>query len=287
MKNFLTSTTPQTYQFNFSDKNKLKIISFFASGLGGFFGAAGALCFNWLVQWWLERDMKRVNGLALFTISLSVATSIVIRIFLPIQIIHADWRKINILIISIACGILGVVFGKLYEKKLKEKHLRQLFVGILLFVGFKLLGFLPGQLFSSLSVDAWTTTAVWSLIAGISSPLLGMGVGVFLVPAFIGIGFSPDEGILMSLITSVIVMLLGAWFFHKAGRLDAQDMRYVWLPAIIGAPVGVWASYQISPEYFQHLFGILLIVGASKIFYDISTRFQKFIHAVFSLCASK
>jgi uncharacterized membrane protein YfcA len=278
--------TPQTYQPGFSDKQKLKITSFASSALSGFFGAAGALFFNWIVQWWLGRDMKRVNGLALFTISISALMSIALRILFPAQILRVDWYKAQILLFSIVFGIIGVVFGKLYEKRLKERHLRQLFIGILLFVGFKLLGFIPTQLFSSLPIDAWTATALWSLIAGISSPPLGMGAGVFLVPTFLGVGFSRDEGILISLIVSAVLMLCGTWLFHRARQLEVQDMRSVWLPAIVGTPVGVWLSYQIPPEYFQSLFGILLIVAAGKTLYDISTNFRQLMHVIFSLCAS-
>lgn len=275
--------TTQTHRPGLSDEKKLKITSLIASGLSGFFGAAGALFFNWLVQWWLERDMKRVNGLALFTISISAVTSIMVRVLWPIQIIHADWQKVQILFISIAFGMIGVVFGKLYEQRLKERHLRQLFIGILLFVGFKLLGVIPAQLFSYVPAGAWTITALWSLIAGISSPPLGMGAGVFLVPVFLDIGFSRDEGILMSLIVSAILMLFGTWLFHRARQLEIQDMRSVWLPAMLGAPVGVWLSYQISPDYFKSLFGVLLIVGAGRVLYDISTYFRQSIRAVSSL----
>ncbi len=278
--------TTQTHQLDFSDEKKLKITSLAASGLSGFFGAAGALFFNWIVQWWLGRDMKRVNGIALFTISISAIMSIVVRILWPVQILHADWQKAHMLFVSIVFGMIGVVFGKLYEKRLKERHLRQLFIGILLFVGFKLLGFIPAQLFSSLPVGAWTATALWSLIAGISSPPLGMGAGVFLVPTFLGIGFSRDEGILMSLIVSSVLIAFGSWLFHRARQLEVQDMRSVWLPAIVGAPVGVWLSYQVPLEYFQHLFGMLLIVAAAKTLYDISAGFQQFFHFVFSLCVS-
>ncbi len=275
--------TLQTRQSGLSDEKKLKITSFAASVLSGFFGTAGSLFFNWMVQWWLRRDMKRVNGLTLFTISISVITSIVVRILWPSQIIHADWHKAVILLTSIIFGMIGAVFGNLYEKRLKERHLRQLFIGILIFFSFKLLGFIPAQLFPFLPVGAWTATAIWSLIAGIGSPLLGMGAGVFLIPTFLGIGFSSNEGILMSLIVSAFLMVLGTWLFHKAGRLEIQDLRHVWLPAIVGTPVGVWLSYQISPEHFQSLFGILLIVGAGKIFYSISARFRRLIRVVFSL----
>jgi uncharacterized membrane protein YfcA len=280
------SMTPQTYQPGFSDEQKLKITSFAASALSGFFGAAGALFFNWIVQWWLGRDMKRVNGLALFTISISAIMSIVIRTLFPIEIIRVDRQNVRILILSIIFGIIGVVFGKLYEHRLKERHLRQLFIGILLLVGLKLLGFVPAWLFSSLPVGAWTATSLWSLIAGISSPPLGMGAGVFLIPTFLGIGFSTEESILTSLIVSAILMLFGTWLFHRARQLEARDMRSVWLPAVVGTPVGVWLSYQIPPAYFQSLFGILLIVGAAKTFYDVSTSFRQLMHIIFSLCAS-
>lgn len=283
---FLVPMTPQTHQQGFSDEKKLKITSFAASVLSGFFGAAGALFFNWMVQWWLGRDMKRVNGLALFTISISAIMSIVVRILWPVQILHADWQKVHILTISIVFGMTGVILGKLYEQRLKEKHLRQLFIGILLFVGFKLLGVIPEQLFAYLPVDAWTATAIWSLIAGISSPPLGMGAGVFLIPTFLNIGFFRDEAILMSLIISAVLMLFGTWLFHRVRQLEIQDLHHVWLPAVIGAPVGVWLSYQISPEYFQSLFGILLIVGAGKTFYDISARFQQWIRTVLTSCST-
>lgn len=265
----------------FSDEKKLKITSFSASVLSGFFGTAGSLFFNWMVQWWLGHDMKRANGLTLFTISISVVMGIVVRILLPVQILQVDWQKIQILFISIICGMIGAVFGNLYEKRLKERHLRQLFIGILLFVGLKLLGFIPAQLFSYIPVGALTTTALWSLIAGIGSPLLGMGAGVLVIPTFLSIGFSRDEAILMSLIVSAFLMLLGTWFFYRARRLEVQELRHVWLPAIIGAPMGVWLSYQIPLEYFQNLFGILLIIGAGKTLYDISQRFRQLIRVIF------
>ncbi|MEK7099060.1 MAG: sulfite exporter TauE/SafE family protein, partial [Patescibacteria group bacterium] len=267
----------QTHEIGLSDEKKLKITSFAASALSGFFGTAGSLFFNWMVQWWLERDMKRANGLTLATISISVLTSIIVRILWPIQILHIDWQKAQILLISIAFGMIGAVFGNLYEKRLKEKHLRQLFIGILLFVGLKLLGVIPEQLFTYISVGTWTTTAAWSLIAGIGSPLLGMGAGVLVIPTFLSIGFSRDESILASLIVSAFLMLFSTWLFHRAKRLDTQDLRHVWLPAIIGTPVGVWLSYQISPEHFQSLFGIMLIVGAGKTLYDISANFRQLI----------
>ena len=284
MKNVLTSTTTQIYQFNFSDKNKLKIISFFASGLSGFFGAAGALFFNWIAQFWLGRDMKEINGLALFTISLSAIMSILARILWQTHIIWINWYVVSILFVSVACGAIGVVLGKRYEKRLKEKQLRWLFIGILLFTGLRLLGFIPAMPLL-LPINIWMTAGIWSLIAGISSPPLGMGAGVFLVPAFLTIGFNRDEGILMSLIVSAVLMLFGSWLFHKAKRLDVHDMRCVWLPAVLGAPVGVWVSYQISPAYFQHLFGILLVVGALKTLYDVNIYFRHLIKSFFSLYA--
>ena len=275
--------TTQTHHPGFSDEKKLKITSAAASALSGFFGTAGALFFNWMVQWWLGRDMKRVTSLTLSTISISIVMSILIRMLWPVQIIHADWQKAQILLLSIAFGMIGAVFGKLYEKRLKERHLRQLFIGILLFVSFKLLGLIPGQLFTYLPVDAWTATAIWSLIAGIGTPLLGMGGGVFLIPIFLGIGFSRDEAILMSLIVSAFLVLFGAWLFHRARQLEIQDLRHVWLPTILGTPAGVWLSYHVSPEHFQSLFGVLLIVGAVKILYDISARFRRLIRVVFFL----
>ncbi|MBI3442373.1 MAG: sulfite exporter TauE/SafE family protein [Candidatus Sungbacteria bacterium] len=274
--------TTQSYQPGLSDKKKLEITSLAASALSGFFGTAGALFFNWMVQWWLGRDMKRANGLSLLAISVTVAIGIVIRIFWPIQIIRADWHKVQILLIAVAFGVIGVIFGKLYEKRLKEAHLRQMFIGILLLTSFKLLGFIPAQLFSSLPVDARTATALWSLVAGIGTPLLGAGGGFFLIPAFLGIGFSRDEAILMSLIVTGFLVLFGAWLFHRAGRLEIKDLRHVWLPATIGTPVGVWLSYQVSPEYFQSLFGILLIIAAGKTLHDISTGFRQLIRGIFS-----
>lgn len=146
---FLESMTTQTHQPGLSDEKKLKIISFAASALSGFFGVMGALFFNWMMQWWLGRDMKRVNGLALFTVSIFVVTGIAVRILWPVQILHTDWFKAQILLISIAFGMIGALIGNRYEKRLKERHLRQLFIGILIFFSFKLFGFIPVQFFSS------------------------------------------------------------------------------------------------------------------------------------------
>ena len=253
----------------FSNEEKLKIASFAASGLSGFFGAAGALSFNWIVQWWLGRDMKQVNGLALFTISISAVVSIVIRGLWRVQPIHADWQRAKLLGLSIGFGMLGVILGKFFEQRLKERRLRISFIGMLLFVGVKMLGLVPLGFFTLFS-DKQATAVIWSLIAGISSPPLGMGAGVFLVPAFLGMNFSRDESILGSLIVSAVLMLFGSWLFRRSRQLELHDMRHVWLPALIGTPIGVWLSYQISPEHFHVIFCMLLIIGAVKTFCDIS-----------------
>lgn len=261
-----------------SDEKKLAAISGFASGLSGFFGAAGALLFNWLVQWWLGREMKLVNGLALFTIFISAATSIAVRSLWPFQAFQVNWHMTHVALVALVCGMIGVFLGKRYEQQLREVHLHYIFVCALILVGVKMIGVAIIPLWLLPHFNWMTIVVLASLVAGVSSPLLGMGAGVFLIPAFTtGLGFTRDEGILMSLVVSAVLMLSGSLLYLKSRQLNRRDIRYVIVPAIIGSPMGVWLSYRFPQKSFQSLFGLLLIVCATKTLYDISAVAHKIV----------
>lgn len=53
---------------------------------------------------------------------------------------------------------------------------------------------------------------------------------------------------------------LGAWAFHKEGKLDIKEARPYIAITFLGAIPGVWTALQVSNEEFRSVFGYMLIL---------------------------
>lgn len=53
---------------------------------------------------------------------------------------------------------------------------------------------------------------------------------------------------------------LGAWAFHREGKLDLRQARPYIAITFLGAIPGVWTALQVSNEEFRSVFGYMLIV---------------------------
>jgi uncharacterized membrane protein YfcA len=104
---------------------------------------------------------------------------------------------------------------------------------------------------------------VIGLAAGFLAGLLGIGGGVFLVPAMVLImGFDQHIAQGTSLLVMIPAALTGSYTHYRKGRLVLRDAFTLGAGGIIGAFLGAVLALSLDDELLRRLFaGFLLIVA--------------------------
>jgi uncharacterized membrane protein YfcA len=254
----------------FSKEKRLSIIGLVTGWVSSMFASGGGPIFSWLMQGWGKYDIKQVNGPALVTLSAVASVGFVLRFLLE----QTDVR-FGIAMIALAFGIPGVLLGKKLAFWLSSARLRQFFAIFLILAGIRMIGIniFPAHVLSG--IEYQSVVALGGFIAGFGSSLLGMGGGLVLVPIFtIYIGLSANEALATSLLASIPIMMIGAALYFRTHHINTDDLRYIMPPAIAGALLGAYISYNISNRPLQILFGTFLIFSALKVFLDTRIAFR-------------
>jgi uncharacterized protein len=104
---------------------------------------------------------------------------------------------------------------------------------------------------------------VIGLTAGFLAGLLGIGGGVFMVPAMVLVmGFDQHIAQGTSLLVMIPAALTGSYTHHRKGRLVLRDAFSLGAGGIIGAFLGAVVALSLDDEILRRLFaGFLLIVA--------------------------
>ena len=102
------------------------------------------------------------------------------------------------------------------------------------------------------------------LAAGFLAGLLGIGGGVFMVPAMVLIlGFDQHIAQGTSLLVIIPAALTGSYTHYRKGRLVLRDALTLGAGGIVGAFLGAVLALSLDDELLRKLFaGFLLIVAA-------------------------
>ncbi|BFM38882.1 sulfite exporter TauE/SafE family protein [Synechocystis sp. LKSZ1] len=114
---------------------------------------------------------------------------------------------------------------------------------------------IPGLLYLLLGVGA-----------GFLSGLIGIGGGVFIVPALVfGFGFAQHEaqGTTLALLVPP-VGLLAAWTYYKQGYVNLQVAALICIGFLIGGLLGAKLATGISNFWLEKVFGGLLMAISLK-----------------------
>jgi hypothetical protein len=105
------------------------------------------------------------------------------------------------------------------------------------------------------------------LTTGILSGLLGVGGGVILIPALVGIfHLTIHKAIGTSLAVIVVTAICGSYFHYREGNIDLLRGLYIAIASIIGSKAGVYLSTILSPLVLKRVFGIfILFIGIKMI----------------------
>lgn len=107
---------------------------------------------------------------------------------------------------------------------------------------------------------------VIGLAAGFLAGLLGIGGGVFLVPAMVLImGFDQHIAQGTSLLVMIPAALTGSYTHYRKGRLVLRDAFTLGAGGIIGAFLGAVLALSLEDELLRRLFAAFLLVVAVRI----------------------
>jgi uncharacterized membrane protein YfcA len=104
------------------------------------------------------------------------------------------------------------------------------------------------------------------LAAGFLAGLLGVGGGIFLVPAMVLLlGFDQHVAQGTSLVAIIPAALTGSWTHHRRGRLQLRDAAALAAGGVGGAVLGAVFALSLDDELLRRLFGLFLLASAARI----------------------
>ena len=108
---------------------------------------------------------------------------------------------------------------------------------------------------------------VVGLVAGLLGALCGVGGGIVMVPAFVGLlGFTPQKAIATSLAVIVVTSLVSsANNASKAGHLiDWKIVAFVGAASAVAAWFGTDLMRSLSNQTLTRIFGVVLVVFGAR-----------------------
>ena len=105
-----------------------------------------------------------------------------------------------------------------------------------------------------------------ALAGGLAGGLVGVGGGILFVPAMtIFLDFSQVEAESTSLLTIVIVALVGAYRQSSYGNVRVREALTIAALSPLGVLVGVWISNQVSERALRLAFAALALFMAAQL----------------------
>ena len=116
------------------------------------------------------------------------------------------------------------------------------------------------------------TTVLYVLLglaAGALSGLVGIGGGVFIVPALIYL-FHKNEHLAQGTTLALLVPpigLLAAWDYYKHGYVDLRIALFICLGFFLGGLLGAQLAVHLSNRVLSKIFGVFLLAVGVKMFF--------------------
>jgi uncharacterized membrane protein YfcA len=120
-----------------------------------------------------------------------------------------------------------------------------------------------------MSVGFFIFLSVFGVIVGVLSAVLGVGGGIFMVPALVLVGnFSQQEAQATSLLVIVPTAAVATWTLQKKGIGDLRLAGKLALLGILGAAAGAAAALELSGDTLRYAFALLLVIVGCKLLAD-------------------
>jgi hypothetical protein len=253
----------------------LLLIGSVAGVLSGLFGIGGGVVIVPSLIYFLGFSLTKANGTSLAALLMPVG------IFAVLTYWKAGYLRVKTSAL-IALGIvIGVIFGSKIAFSLPASTLKQLygifliyvsiqFTGIYEIIRIKLLKLPPSE--SHPENENYNIFAMIALgiFAGVLSGLFGIGGGLIIVPALIGIFHYPTKLATAASLGALLlpVGLPGVILYYDAGQLDIITAAIVALGIVIGSIVGAKIAINLPSKVVKQYFGaFLMLVAIDFIFF--------------------
>lgn len=251
----------QTAPRSFRSTATLVGIGAIAGILSGLFGVGGGIIIVPSLVLLLGIEQRRATGtslLAVVPISIAAAAFYVANGAI-------DWRVAALLAVGI---VIGGQIGSLLLAKLPQRTLRWIFILFMIAVAVRLLLAMPASNDGPLDLDAWLIVllVVIGIAFGVLAGLLGVGGGVFIVPALI-LGFGMGE--LDARGTSLVAIIPGGITSTisnlRRGNVLLREGLTVGLVGAAFTFAGGALAFLIPEGVGNILFGVLLAALAIRL----------------------
>jgi uncharacterized membrane protein YfcA len=159
----------------------------------------------------------------------------------------------------LAGSVIGATYGARLLQRVSLPHIQLLFAVVLMVTSVRLVwSAAPTQLFSGLGSHAFLF--IVGLFSGVLSGLLGVGGGLFVVPALItAAGLSSLEARGTSLAAIVGTALGGATTHVLRGNVDMRLAVFCGLGGIPGALAGVILSHNLNEHLVVRVLAVMVV----------------------------
>ncbi len=227
-----------------------------SGALAGLMGVGGGILLIPLLVHFLRRSQHEAQGTSLAFI---IVTALVAAI--PyVRHETVPWSLVGVLAIG---GVPGVMTGAALAKRTPASKLR-LWLGIAILISAARLLFAP-----PLESHGAPWSAPWSALLGFGigtlAGLLGVGGGVFLVPALVlGQGLSQHTAQGVSLALIVPIALVGAVSYARNGHAEKQLLPALFLGGAAGGWGGATLAHALEAPALTRFFAVFLVVVAFR-----------------------
>ncbi len=256
----------------------MAVTAVFAGFFAGFFGIGGGI----ITVPCLFYIFGSVGIDKSFIMHLAVGTSFAIIIPTAIMSVFTHYKHdavdFNVIKTYGAFVIIGVIVGSFFAASMQTKSLILFFSIIMYLLALNLI-FLKDKTKIKIKFDLFQRT-FFGFIVGFISSLMGIGGAIMNVPILKFVGYTINKAIGSAASIGFLISVFGSVGFLISGILIKTELPlsigFINIPAflifipitILMAKVGATAVHRIKREIIAKLFGLFLILIASRFLYD-------------------
>jgi len=248
----------------------------FVAGLFGIGGGLITVPFLFYIFGSLEFDQSYIMHLAVGT-----SFAIIVPTSIASVLTHHKFNAVDVNIVK-SYGIhviIGVIFGAIFAASLDTKSLILFFTTVIYLLAIYLLFIKEKEIQINLKIS-FLTKMIFGFAVGFISAPMGIGGAIMNVPILKFFGYSINRAIGTAAAIGFFIAVFGAFGFLILGFfLEANlslSIGFINIPAFlifipittIMARIGASTVHKIEKNKISKLFGIFLIIVASKFLYD-------------------
>ncbi len=248
----------------------------FVAGLFGIGGGLITVPFLFYIFSSLEFDQSYIMHLAVGT-----SFAIIVPTSIASVLTHHKFNAVDVHVVK-SYGIhviIGVIFGAIFAASLDTKSLILFFTTVIYLLAIYLLFIKEKETQINLKIS-FLTKVVFGFAVGFISAPMGIGGAIMNVPILKFFGYSINRAIGSAAAIGFFIAIFGAIGFLILGSLLKVNLPlsigFINIPAFlifipittIMAKVGASTVHKIEKKKISKLFGIFLVIVASKFLYD-------------------